>query len=1267
MSGKRKWMRKAAAILCAATMCCGAGFARDFSFSHVCASEPVEPIRIERAQEIAHDVSGVKTLIVELDGECMSDAYVRSGFDGFADYAASYEGRAKRTALQVTQNEFLNELTRQGIEYALEDSYDAAMNGVAIRTDTDNIDEIESMRAVTAVRVANEYAQPSAVADVMSGFDGATGIIDSSELNYKGDGMLIAVIDNGFEITHDAFSTMPTGEDILTIADVSAAGFIANNVYKNAKIPFAYDYAGGDNDVSSSDSHGTHVAGIAAGNNAAAVERDGTLSEFKGVAPNAQIAAMKVFPDGATATADTYIIAALEDCVRLGVDVINLSLGTALGNTTEPDEHAIYARLRALGISVYAAGGNNASSGAEEDLTDANGYLYNYASDPDSGMIDVPASYASVTAVASLNRVGAPYFTASEVSGNIGYTNMKQFGGEEFTADIIRKINALADKRNIVISGDTATLEYVHVPGGGDVREYTSELIAKFDGQNRLALVQRGHVGESGETITFLEKIYYAMQAGALGVIVYNDGRSMGGMDCSSYPDPLIPSCLISLPAGEAMTAQTNGTVTFSADFTEGQNHVSSFSSLGVTPDLHLKPELTAYGGGVYSATVGNNYASMNGTSMATPGVTGVSALVRQRVREDESLPASEVSARVNRLLMSTATLAVDEYGNPFSPRMQGAGVVNAAAALSSACYLTVTDEHGYLSEKPKLELFDDKLKTGVYDLNFTVRNTSGAEVRYSPVVYVMTDGVENERVTQRAHMLTDAEISVEVGGVAADEVIVPANSGVDVSVSVTLTAAQKQYLDQTFENGAYIEGFVRLLGADEETAEIGLPYLAFYGDWTAAPLFDATIYDVAEGIGGADSYRTSIGGSYVRGGSMNGEHTLGYYDYETDEPVDADADKIAISTNGSDGEISAIVGVYGLLRNALSSKVTVVNSANTVIYEKTYDGGYKHYYGESTDVGELDFNITAARLGLVENETYRVRVEATLDVQGEQNNARDGFEFTLTVDGTAPEINSYRAFEEDDKCYVEIQVSDNHYAKAVYAYYVSGGNYHLLTDHPIPVRGERGERTTVKFEVARELYEAYAVSGDLVLGVEDYALNSVMADASEFAPDPPEQPSEPGEPDPPVAPDEYPEIPDPVFPDDEPSDTPVTPDTPSEPDVPDEPNTPDEPSEPDEPDEPNTPDEPSEPDEPNMPDEPSEPDVPDEPNTPDEPSEPDVPDEANIPDEPNTPDEPDGDTLNKPSDKAATGCNGCADADVARAFSLLIVGTGALWLMLKR
>ena len=151
---------------------------------------------------------------------------------------------------------------------------------------------------------------------------------------------------------------------------------------------------------------------------------------------------------------------------------------------------------------------------------------------------------------------------------------------------------------------------------------------------------------------------------------------------------------------------------------------MSTFTSIGATPDLRIKPELSAVGGNVYSSipTVEGkgDYASMSGTSMASPYVAGASVLVKSYMAENWT-GSYDAASMTENLMMSTASPVVDpETKLPYSPRLQGSGLIDLSAATSSDVVL-YTDADQYGDTKPVLNLGDDVARIGIYVEGFVV------------------------------------------------------------------------------------------------------------------------------------------------------------------------------------------------------------------------------------------------------------------------------------------------------------------------------------------------------------------------------------------------------------------------------------------------------------------------------------------------------------------------------------------------------------------
>ena len=154
-----------------------------------------------------------------------------------------------------------------------------------------------------------------------------------------------------------------------------------------------------------------------------------------------------------------------------------------------------------------------------------------------------------------------------------------------------------------------------------------------------------------------------------------------------------ISSVFTTLDAGEAMRAAMDGgnsvkvnTTTLLATASETAEP-SSFTSWGPTPELNFKPEVAGVGGNVYSTLNNDEYATMWGTSLATPHVSGASALIMQAMKDSSALSGLKGLERTKYLktiLSNTATVLMD--GDVIhSPRQVGAGLINVKDAIDRA------------------------------------------------------------------------------------------------------------------------------------------------------------------------------------------------------------------------------------------------------------------------------------------------------------------------------------------------------------------------------------------------------------------------------------------------------------------------------------------------------------------------------------------------------------------------------------------------------
>ena len=1054
------------------------------------------------------------SLIIECDAESLLDAYEASDKTmSISEFALSDEAAALRENISKENAKLIEKLNRAGYTYELGVNYDTVIAGFELLiTARDFEDVCKTLGRKTNVIVGDVYekTETQLVENTVNVQD--TGIFNSIGCGYDGSGTVVAVLDTGLDYYHTAFSTDNftsntlgmTFDDVKgfigdTVASDKQSGLTASDVYISEKVPYGFDYADGDADVFPIQSdHGTHVAGVIAG-------KDDVIT---GVAPNAQLAIMKIFSDIVDTARTSWILAALEDCVVLEVDVINMSIGTSAGFSRENDKEQItgvYDRIRALGISMVVAASNSFTStyGSEK-----NGNL-GLTSNPDNGTVGSPSTYKGALSVASINGAKTPYMLYGDTIIYYIEATDRVSEEKEFVADL------LPDGTN------EAEYEFVTIPGAGRSADYTG-----IDVKGKIVLVSRG-------STTFEEKAIVAEQKGAAGIIIYNN---VAGDIKMTVGDAKLAVCSISQDEGEMLAAAGTGTIKISKSQTSGP-FMSDFSSWGPSPDLEIKPEITAHGGMILSSVPGQDYDRISGTSMACPNVSGLVAILRQYVREN--FPAIsdnniEIAATVNRLLMSTADIVKNKNGLPYAVRKQGAGLANLTNAIATDAYILTYDRRdGSIMDKSKIELGDDPAKNGVYTLKFSVYNFGSSSLSYDISACVMTEGISDTKtndgeytVNEQGYLLengTTVEITnVSNGTLSGTNLTVAAGATADVTVTVTISDADKEYLNR-FENGMYVEGFVKLTATSGTEVSLSAPFLAFYGDWTVAPLFDIDYFETnADEIDDSidladktlpDAYATRpVGSLYDDYVSFLG----GYYFEQDPSSKLIAADRKYISISNVEGTVHSIEYVWGgLLRSAERIEITITNDATgEVVFSKTeYDVRKSYGDGGSIYPANIKVGFDAIDEELENNSKFTCLIKGYLDYGdgGEAKNLNNTFEFPIYVDFQAPAVTDvefyteYDRSEEKTRLFAKVAVYDNHYSMGAQFGYVAnegenGFVFHAFDKYITSIYSDYNSTSYVVYELTdyvQRIKENASNRNTFTVVTYDYALNTATYEIS--------------------------------------------------------------------------------------------------------------------------------------------------------------------------
>lgn len=572
-----------------------------------------------------------------------------------------FEGEYSEQRLEEVNQEHaeaIKKLKEISSEIAILYTYKFVLNGLAIIAPLEVKDKINQLSEISYVEEQAAFGRPQAIE---IGLDGTQNISEKNSvtfikadkvhknLNIKGKGIHVGVLDTGIDYTHAMFGGSGDAEvfkatdpakpsDLYPNEKVVGGIDLVGTLYDSSSSIFELHIPRPDNNPIDEGGHGSHVAGTVAGLG------DG-VNTYDGVAPEALLHSIKVFGANGS-TGDTVVIAGLEYAADPNgdgnpddkLDIVNLSLGSPYGKPHLLYREAVKNLVNGGVVFVGSAG----NSGHIDYITGA------------------PASVEeSMSVAASIDYMDHNWkFQASLVS----YTSGESELVEAIEGSISKPISEIEEVTGkLVFIGDAAT-------------ELTEE--QKMAVKGNIALVDRGKT-------FFAAKLKRVFDAGGIGMILANnkpgDAFAMGGDE--NFP---VPAIMIDQVLGNKIkSAMKKGDVTFQFKTEEKLEKpqlidtLTGFSSKGPRSyDSLLKPNISAPGSQIISAAMGKGKEGVkfSGTSMAAPHMAGVMALLKQ-------LHPKLTVAQLNALVYASAEEISDKDSKLYPLSQMGAGRVNVEKA----------------------------------------------------------------------------------------------------------------------------------------------------------------------------------------------------------------------------------------------------------------------------------------------------------------------------------------------------------------------------------------------------------------------------------------------------------------------------------------------------------------------------------------------------------------------------------------------------------
>ncbi|OXZ36784.1 peptidase S8 [Finegoldia magna] len=880
--------------------------------------------------------------------------------------------KASEAEVKKTSEKIETKLKKENVKVDKDDEFSAVITGFSAKVKAKDIDKLRKQPGVKKVTTQMKAERPKAGAS--PALATAPKMIKADTLwdqyDFSGQGMLISIIDTGVDPTHKDMKLSPEIESKYKSKDEVNKVIKENGLkgkWYSRKVPYGYNYADESQEIRDSGIggyHGMHVAGIVAANG------DTKTGGVRGVAPNAQLLGMKVFSNDALVSTvyEEVWLKAIDDSVKLGADVLNMSLGMGSGYSREgisPTNEA-FRKAKAAGVVCAVAMGNDrVTNWGGEGKT-------NLAINPDFGTTGHPAVADPSYSVASMENTNMRGRVV-EVEGQPNISAGTAEGENEKTT--------------------TEKVGYVYVGLGNTDDDYKEKGVKDEDVKGKIVLAERGGA-------SFNEKAQLAASKGAKGIIIYNSEKGnqlsfMSGMENKNFP-----SVFISYQDGQKLINLQKTKPNQKINITKVQSvanpkakQMSEFSSWGITPDLRLKPDIAGVGGQIYSTINDGKYTMMSGTSMATPQVAGASALVMQRLYKDGWLkktadgkpdPIQEYLTVL--VMMNTATPVKDtevDEASLYTPKQQGAGLVNLENVIKTNVTVTAT------GGKDKNE--DGKLELGEvgdqFNATFKLKNYSNKDITFTPKYISLRDEVKDGRYTEHSSV---------AGGDTLTDVTVPAGKEVEYTATIST---------KNIDKNQFAQGYVMF--DSDENPTLSVPYTGFKGNWSE-PQFLDNMPDFSKDV----NYKPIVypNGGIDKSGFMRRQEKGGW-NYWNAWNVDGKP-TVFVNSKKQEGMNIEVAPVITIMRNALDVKYDILDKDGKTLrnlfidpillkVNGLYKGGDNQYRFEYVPGGAAwDFKDMSGKP--VDEGNYIYQITGHVDYT---NAKKQTYQYNIVLDNTAPTL----------------------------------------------------------------------------------------------------------------------------------------------------------------------------------------------------------------------------------------------------------------------